>query len=62
MFPPSHAVEVFALLDGGKRDAGWDGAGRPKNAQLAILPGRTHYDTFSAPLLAAVVVPFLDGK
>ncbi len=62
MFPPSHVVEVFGLLDGGKRDAGWDGAGRPKAAQLAILPGLTHYNTFSAPALVAVAVPFLDAK
>ena len=28
MFPPSHAVEVFELLDGGQRDGGWMGEGR----------------------------------
>ena len=62
MFPPSHAVEVFGLLGGGKRDGGWDGSGRPKTAQLAILPGRTHYDLFSAPALAEVAIRFLDEK
>lgn len=62
MFPMSHMVELFGLLDGGKRDGGWDGSGRSKRGQLAILPGRTHYDTFSAPSLATVAVPFLDGK
>ena len=25
IFPPAHAVEVFGLLGGGKRDGGWDG-------------------------------------
>ena len=52
MIPPSHAVEAFALRDGGKRDAGWDGAGRPKLAQLAIIPGATHYDIFVNPVMA----------
>jgi len=60
MFPPSHAVEVFGLLGGGKRDGGWDGSGRPKS-QLAILPGLTHYDIGSAPALSTVVIPFLEG-
>jgi pimeloyl-ACP methyl ester carboxylesterase len=62
MFPIAHAAEVFALLDGGKRDGGWDGSGRSKRAQLAILPGQTHYTTFSAPSLVAVAIPFLDAK
>jgi pimeloyl-ACP methyl ester carboxylesterase len=60
MFPPSHAVEAFALLDGGKRDGGWDGAGRSKRAQLAILPGVTHYTSGVAPALAFVAGQFLD--
>jgi pimeloyl-ACP methyl ester carboxylesterase len=59
IFPPAHAVEVFGLLGGGKRDGGWDGSGRPKS-RLAILPGLTHYTIFSAPALAATVIPFLD--
>jgi len=54
----AHAVEFFQLLGGGKRDAGWDGSGK-SSARLAILPGRTHYDIFASPELAAVVVPFL---
>jgi pimeloyl-ACP methyl ester carboxylesterase len=57
--PPSHAVELFGLLGGGKKDGGWDGAGRPKS-RLAILPGLTHYTIFSDPALAAAVIPFLD--
>jgi pimeloyl-ACP methyl ester carboxylesterase len=59
IFPPSHAVEMFGLLGGGKRDPGWDGSGRPKS-RLAILPGVTHYNMFSAPALWATVIPFLD--
>jgi pimeloyl-ACP methyl ester carboxylesterase len=56
--PPSHAAEFFALLGGGLRDAGWDGAQRPAS-RLAILPGRTHYDMLQAPELADVVSSFL---
>jgi len=59
IFPPTHAVEVFGLLGGGKRDGGWDGSGRP-TSRLAILPGLTHYTIFSAPALADAVIPFLD--
>jgi pimeloyl-ACP methyl ester carboxylesterase len=59
IFPPAHAVELFGLLGGGKRDGGWDGSGRPKS-RLAILPGLTHYTIFSDPALAATVIPFLD--
>ena len=62
MAPPSHYVEVFKLLDGGLRDGGWMGEGRPKGGHaLAILPGLTHYNIFSSPLLAAVTLAFLDG-
>jgi pimeloyl-ACP methyl ester carboxylesterase len=59
IFPPSHAVEFFGLLGGGKRDGGWDGSGR-SNARLAILPGVTHYSMAMAPALPQVVMPFLD--
>ena len=60
LFPPAHAVEMFGLLGGGKRDGGWDGSGRPKS-RLATLPGLTHYTIFSDPALVAAVLPFLDG-
>ena len=61
MAPPSHYVDVFKLLDGGLRDGGWMGEGRPKGGhELAILPGLTHYNIFSSPLLAAVTLDFLD--
>jgi pimeloyl-ACP methyl ester carboxylesterase len=63
MAPPSHYVEVFKLLDGGLRDGGWMGEGRPKGGHaLAILPGLTHYNIFASPLLAAVVLAFLDEQ
>ena len=63
MAPPSHYVEVFQLLDGGLRDGGWMGEGRPKGGHaLAILPGLTHYDICSSPLLAAATMSFLDGQ
>jgi pimeloyl-ACP methyl ester carboxylesterase len=61
MAPPSHYVEIFALLDGGLRDGGWMGENRPKGGHaLAILPGLTHYNLFSSPLFAAVTLAFLD--
>jgi pimeloyl-ACP methyl ester carboxylesterase len=61
--PPSVFVEAFNVLDGGLRDGGWKGEGRPKGGHaLAILPGLTHYDIFASPLFAAVTVDFLDGQ
>ncbi len=57
--PPSHAVEFFGLLDGGKRDASWDGSGMTQH-RLAILPGVTHYDINVSPALSQAVIPFLD--
>ena len=63
MAPPSHYVEVFNLLDGGLRDGGWMGEGRPKGDHaLAILPGLTHYNIGNSPLLAAVTLAFLDEQ
>ena len=62
MAPPSHYVEAFKLLDGGLRDGGWMGEGRPKGGHaLAILPGLTHYNIFSSPLLAQTALAFLDA-
>jgi pimeloyl-ACP methyl ester carboxylesterase len=62
MFPVSHAVEVFGLLDGGKRDGGWMNEGRPAGGHaLAVLPGVTHYSIFMSPLLATTVLSFLDA-
>ncbi len=56
----AHAVQLFELLGGGKKDGGWDGSGM-SNARLAILPGLTHYSIFSSPALPASVTPFLDA-
>jgi pimeloyl-ACP methyl ester carboxylesterase len=61
MAPPSHHVEIFKLLDGGLRDGGWMGEGRPKGGHaLAILPGLTHYNLAGSPLFATVTLAFLD--
>jgi pimeloyl-ACP methyl ester carboxylesterase len=63
MAPPSHYVEIFALLDGGQRDGGWMGEGRPAGGHaLAILPGLTHYNLGVSPLFATVVLAFLDQQ
>ena len=63
MAPPSHYVEAFKLLDGGLRDGGWMGEGRPAGGHaLAILPGLTHYNLCVSPLFAAVVLDFLDRQ
>lgn len=56
----THMVEFYGLLGGGQRDAGLDGSQRPV-AQLAILPGLTHYSIGAAPALVAAVTPFLGG-
>jgi len=62
MAPPSHYVEFFKLLDGGLRDGGWMGEGRPKGGHaLAILPGLTHYNLGTSPLFATVTLAFLDA-
>jgi len=58
--PPSHTVEFFGLLGGGRRDANWDRSGMTRH-RLAILPGATHYDINVNPALSAAVIPFLDG-
>jgi len=63
MAPLSHYVEIFALLDGGLRDGGWMGEGRPAGGHaLAILPGLTHYNLGASPLFATVILAFLDQQ
>ena len=63
MARPSHYVDAFKLLDGGLRDGGWMGEGRPKGGHaLAILPGLTHYNIGMSPLLAAVTQAFLQEQ
>jgi hypothetical protein len=55
--------EVFNLLDGGLRDGGWMGEGRPDGGHaLAILPGLTHHNVFGSPPFAAVTLDFLDQE
>jgi pimeloyl-ACP methyl ester carboxylesterase len=55
---PDHIVEFYGLLGGGLRDAGWDGSAQPAN-RLAILPGHSHYDILTSPLLVPVISEFL---
>ena len=55
----AHMVEFFGLLGGGKKDAGWDGSGKPIG-RLAILPNTTHYDIIPSTQVTAAVLPFLD--
>jgi hypothetical protein len=63
MAPPRHYVEIFKLLDGGLRDGGWMGEGRPRGGHaLAILPGLTHYNLAVSPLFAAVTLDFLNAQ
>jgi pimeloyl-ACP methyl ester carboxylesterase len=63
MAPPSHYVEVFGLLDGGKRDGGWMGEGRPAGGHaLAIIPGTTHYNVAFSPVMVAAALSFLDSS
>ncbi len=57
---PAHIVEFYGLLGGGKKDAGLDGSGRP-TAQLAILPGCTHYNIPASPVLTTIMKAFLDA-
>jgi pimeloyl-ACP methyl ester carboxylesterase len=54
----AHAEQFFELLDGGRRDSGWDGSGI-FSARLAILPGLTHYNIFKSPMLVSTVASFL---
>jgi hypothetical protein len=61
IFPPTHTVELYGLLGGGQRDAGWDGSLRSAN-QLAILPNSTHYNLFLSPALSATAISFLSNS
>ena len=55
-----HIVEVLRCFGGGRGDPGWDGSGGRGTAQLAVIPGTTHYDLGVSPKTVAAVVPFLD--
>ncbi|MGO9831173.1 MAG: alpha/beta fold hydrolase [Myxococcaceae bacterium] len=56
----AHAVQLFELLGGGRKDGGWDGSGM-SSTRLAILPGMTHYKIASSSELVSAVIPFLDS-
>jgi pimeloyl-ACP methyl ester carboxylesterase len=58
---PDHMVEFYKLLGGGQRDGGMDGSGRSKN-QLAIIPGRTHYDILTHPAVTEFATAFLANE
>jgi pimeloyl-ACP methyl ester carboxylesterase len=51
-------MELYKLLGGGQRDAGWTREHVASN-QLAILPDVTHYDIFTSPLLVPIAERFL---
>jgi pimeloyl-ACP methyl ester carboxylesterase len=57
---PAHIVAFYEALGGGRRDAGLDGALRSV-ARLGIVPGATHYNILSTPMVAEMVVPFLSS-
>ena len=56
---PAHVAEFYGLLGGGLGDPGWNGS-HPGN-QLAVLPGTTHYDVLTSPLLVPAVEAFLSS-
>jgi pimeloyl-ACP methyl ester carboxylesterase len=56
---PDHVVEFYGMLGGGLGDPGWNGS--HPGPQLAILPGRTHYDVLDSPLLVPAVEAFLSS-
>ena len=61
MFRPEHIISFYQLLGGGLKDAGWMREHMSKN-RLAIVPDRTHYELGASPILASVVLPFLNGE
>lgn len=60
MITPAHLLEIWSLFGGGERDAGTDGSKRPR-AQLAIVPGTTHYNILATTIVTDLVRPFLDS-
>ena len=61
MYRPEHVVEMYKLLGGGQRDAGWQRENMSRN-RLAILPDLTHYEMFMSPALVSTTLPFLNGQ
>ena len=58
-FLPTEIAELYRLLGGGLRDAGLDGSLRSAS-RLAIIPGATHYDVLSRPVVGQFAREFLD--
>lgn len=56
--PTRHIADFFALLGGGLKDPGWQDT-KFTNARLAIVPGYSHYNFFTAPELAPIIDKFL---
>lgn len=56
--PTRHIAEFFALLGGGLKDAGWVNT-QLTNARLAIIPGYSHYNFYTAPELGPTIEQFL---
>jgi pimeloyl-ACP methyl ester carboxylesterase len=55
---PAHMMELFGLLGGGKADGAMGGL---PNAQLALLPGTTHFSILArTDLLLPIITPFLN--
>lgn len=54
----NHIVSMYQTFDGFQRDASFDGSLRAVS-QLAVLPGRTHYDIMETIEVAALVERFL---
>jgi pimeloyl-ACP methyl ester carboxylesterase len=55
---PAHAVEMFSLLGGGTVNGAM---GNAPNAQLAILPGTTHFSILQRRELLPMLTGFLDA-
>ncbi len=57
--PPAHAMELFGLLGGGTAASAM---GAPSKAQLAVLPGTTHFTILDRlDLLLPIINAFLDS-
>lgn len=55
-----HIAEFFALLGGGLKDPGWQNT-QLSYARLAIVPGYSHYNFYTAPELGPIIGKFLAG-
>ncbi len=59
-YRPEHIVAMYQALGGFLRDASYDGSLRPE-AQLAIVPGRTHYNILETTVAGEIVERYLAG-